>query len=284
MPELSLDGFLTKQEIQDQYGRHRRTLTEDVRKALVKEDKELLSLLRVHTQGDKVREGTELSADSLKEFTSQRLNPTVYLHPDFVEKVLQRKKATSSTKPNPTPKPSKQAAQQSSTNETASSAPSQEPPLPEDPQIRSIVLEHLHYSDRKHQEENKDLMDRILQVVETNQELQGQTNSLFNQFQNVLQEGGGVAKVIATSEPKNMPSRSSASSTSKESPVRPAIIIEAADSTPAKRPASKRSTTPKQHRPAKKKKSPAKPPAAPKNRPAKKRSFWKQDVRDFFRR
>lgn len=70
------------------------------------------------------------------------------------------------------------------------------PALPSDPSVRAIVLEHLHYSDRKHATEIKQLTDRVLQVVETNQQLQGQTNTLYNQFQDALKQSGGLKALI----------------------------------------------------------------------------------------
>jgi hypothetical protein len=72
-----------------------------------------------------------------------------------------------------------------------------EPPaLPADPTVRSIVLEHLHFNDQKHATEIKQLMDRVLQVVETNQQLQGQTNTLYNQFQDALKQSGGLKALV----------------------------------------------------------------------------------------
>jgi hypothetical protein len=76
-----------------------------------------------------------------------------------------------------------------------------EPPrLPSDPAVRAVVLEHLHYSDRKHIAEIKQLTDRVLQVVETNQQLQGQTNTLYNQFQDALKQSGGLKALVVGTE------------------------------------------------------------------------------------
>ena len=70
------------------------------------------------------------------------------------------------------------------------------PTLPVDPSLRAVVLEHLHYSDRKHASEIRQLTERVLQVVETNQQLQGQTNTLYNQFQDTLKQSGGLRALI----------------------------------------------------------------------------------------
>jgi hypothetical protein len=70
------------------------------------------------------------------------------------------------------------------------------PPLPVDPAVRAVVLEHLHFNDRKHAAEIRQLTDRVLQVVETNQQLQGQTNTLYNQFQETFKQSGGLKALI----------------------------------------------------------------------------------------
>ena len=75
-------------------------------------------------------------------------------------------------------------------------SPGSPPPLPSDLSIRAIVLEHLHFNDQKHAAELKDLTQRVLQVVETNQQLQGQTNTLFNQFQDAISAGGGLRALV----------------------------------------------------------------------------------------
>lgn len=93
-------------------------------------------------------------------------------------------------------------------------APLGDPPeLPADPTVRAVVLEHLHYSDRKHATEIRQLTDRVLQVVETNQQLQGQTNTLYNQFQETLKQSGGLKALIegsAASETKHGTTKSRA--------------------------------------------------------------------------
>jgi hypothetical protein len=124
-----------------------------------------------------------------------------------------------------------------------SATPGAPPPLPSDPTIRAVVLEHLHHNDQKHAAELRELTTRVLQVVETNQQLQGQTNTLFNQFQDAMSVGGGLRALVEnTSKPP-----------ASQDPVAPpdlpdlteAIVVDAKPQTPAsKRERSKSATSP----------------------------------------
>lgn len=284
MAEPTLDGFLSKQEIYDRFGRHRRTLTKDIRNAFAQDDTELLSLVRVQTQDGKVREGTELSAGSLKELTAERLNPTIYLHPDFVEKVIQRKRQASPRIKPETAQGTPKQPNQSATVPKSPSGPDDGPPLPDDPDARRIVLEHLHFHERRHREEASELMDRILQVVETNQKLQGQTNQLMNQFQDVLKEGGGLTNMIAPARRHG----STPQPTVGEEPQQPSTTsASVVDATVRAKPTPKRKTSPAKRKPTPKKSSQRKrtpkKPATRKKTPAKKKSIWKRDFREFLR-
>ena len=86
-----------------------------------------------------------------------------------------------------------------------SSMPGKPPPLPTDPSIRAVVLEHLHHNDQKHAAEMREMTDRVLQVVETNQQLQGQTNALFNQFQDAMSVSGGLRVLVENASSRRQP-------------------------------------------------------------------------------
>jgi hypothetical protein len=103
------------------------------------------------------------------------------------------------------------------------------PVLPSDPEMRALVLEHIHFNDKKHADEIKQLVDRVLQVVETNQQLQGQANTLYNQFQESLKQSGGL-KVLADGA-----TQKKARSMKKESPIRDQPSIVVVDSTKQER-------------------------------------------------
>jgi hypothetical protein len=97
------------------------------------------------------------------------------------------------------------------------------PTLPVDPSLRAVVLEHLHYSDRKHASEIRQLTERVLQVVETNQQLQGQTNTLYNHFQETLKQSGGLRSLIEGT-PAGDAKLQNASSTTDVRPARVSVV------------------------------------------------------------
>jgi hypothetical protein len=99
-----------------------------------------------------------------------------------------------------------------------------QPPLTVDPTMRAVVLEHLHFSDRKHAAEIRQLTDRVLQVVETNQQLQGQTNTLYNQFQETLKQSGGLKALIEGATPADANQEATRPHANEHPPV--ATIVE----------------------------------------------------------
>jgi hypothetical protein len=124
-----------------------------------------------------------------------------------------------------------------------SATPGTPPPLPSDPSIRAVVLEHLHHNDQKHAAELRELTTRVLQVVETNQQLQGQTNTLFNQFQDAMSVGGGLRALVESA------SKPPAAGQDSVAPVdvMEAVVVDANPQTPTpgnKRQSSKSAAAP----------------------------------------
>ena len=120
--------------------------------------------------------------------------------------------------------------------------PGTPPPLPTDPTIRAVVLEHLHHNDQKHAAELREMTDRVLQVVETNQQLQGQTNALFNQFQDAMSVGGGLRALVENAAKPTLATPKSATVPD----VTEAIVVDTETSTPvsaSKRPPTKTAAT-----------------------------------------
>jgi hypothetical protein len=109
-----------------------------------------------------------------------------------------------------------------------SATPGTPPPLPVDPAIRAVVLEHLHHNDQKHAAELKELTQRVLQVVETNQQLQGQTNTLFNQFQDAMSVGGGLRALVENASKPDASNQDAAITPG----VAEAIVVDAETSMP----------------------------------------------------
>jgi hypothetical protein len=218
--EPTVTQYLTKNELYDEFGRHPRTITKDITKAIATGDQELLLLAQLHTKNGKIIEATDVTSNTWKELSNEGENPAWYFSPQFVEIVRSRNakhRSPRRTQPRPTEEPSREKVQ-GSTNANSpqhESSKGEGPELPSDPSLRAIVLEHLQFQSYQHINENKELMDRILKLVETNQQLQSQTNALFNQFQVALQEGTisnsptPVANVAPqptkTTEPKKAP-------------------------------------------------------------------------------
>ena len=79
-----LEQFLLKSEIEERYGRARRTLTGDITKAIRTKDSELLTLLRVRTNDDQIREGTTIEPGQVKRLEAAGKQPEWLVHPEFV--------------------------------------------------------------------------------------------------------------------------------------------------------------------------------------------------------
>ena len=199
--EPKVPQYLTKNELYEEFGRHPRTLTKDITKAIARGDQELLALAQLHTKTGRIIEATEVNSNTWKELSDEGENPAWYFSPEFVEIVRQR----NSKKPQRRTRPvNQESATDNKTGATHDNSFDEnrgsEPALPSDAGARAVVLEHLQFQSLKHANENKELMGRILKLVETNQQLQSQTNSLFNQFQVALQDGVISSVIVPTKQ------------------------------------------------------------------------------------
>jgi hypothetical protein len=222
--EPKVPQYLTKNELYEEFGRHPRTLTKDITKAIARGDQELLALAQLHTKTGRIIEATEVNSNTWKELSDEGENPAWYFSPEFVEIVRQR----NSKKPQRRTRPvNQESATDNKTGATHDNSFDEnrgsEPALPSDAGARAVVLEHLQFQSLKHANENKELMGRILKLVETNQQLQSQTNSLFNQFQVALQEGVISSAVVPAKQ--NTTQRETAPST-KSSTQDSVIVVE----------------------------------------------------------
>ena len=223
--EPTVTQYLTKNELYEEFGRHPRTITKDITKAIARGDQELLSLAQLHTKNGRIIEATAATSTTWKKLSDEGENPAWYFSPEFVEIVRQR---NSKQQPRRRNKPTHQAPKSAEKNVDADSVSFErnrgaEPILPDDPSARAIVLEHLQFQSLKHASENKELMDRILKLVETNQQLQSQTNSLFNQFQVALQEGVISSAMVPTKGDSSKPTQSQAT---PAAPNQDVIVVE----------------------------------------------------------
>jgi hypothetical protein len=68
-------GFLNKKEIETNYGRSYRSLTRDITRAVKSRDANILRHLKLVTEDDRIREGTEVDLDLIQELSNSGLRP-----------------------------------------------------------------------------------------------------------------------------------------------------------------------------------------------------------------
>ena len=88
--EPTVTQYLTKNELYEEFGRHPRTITKDITKAIARGDQELLSLAQLHTKNGRIIEATEATSTTWKELSDEGENPAWYFSPEFVEIVRKR--------------------------------------------------------------------------------------------------------------------------------------------------------------------------------------------------
>jgi hypothetical protein len=235
--------WCTKKQAAKLIGRTERTLSRIVRDAVEHHSEEVLSNLKLtYTDGREVpgRDVTlELLAKNEKEGSRTRwFFRKLWWQDDFAPRLAESAEHEADDR-----NPDATANESKPERGVADAALGEPPPLPIDPAVRSVVLEHLHYSDRKHAIDLQQLTNRVLQVVETNQQLQGQTNTLYNQFQEALKQSGGLkALVIGTQTAPE-------SRTHHEHPGQAEVIDSHSEQSPASRvvsrPAKRAGTRPK---------------------------------------
>ncbi len=185
----------TKKQTAKMISRTERTVSRVVRDAVEKRTDDILANLKlVYANGDEVP-GANVTVELLAK-NEQEGNRTrwffrrVWWRDEFALRINDSSLTDAETTDNDH---ESEAAQDRGVGDKLVGEP---PALPTDSIVRAIVLEHLHFNDRKHAAEIKQLTDRVLQVVETNQQLQGQTNTLYNQFQETLKQSGGLKALI----------------------------------------------------------------------------------------
>ena len=75
MTTATLAGFLSKKEIEASYGRSFRSLTRDITRAVRAGDTDILRHLKLVTEDEKVREGSEVTLDLIQELSNDGLRP-----------------------------------------------------------------------------------------------------------------------------------------------------------------------------------------------------------------
>lgn len=191
MAQLTLNGYLTKRTAENRFGRHRRTLTDDISKALISGDEELLSLCRIRTKEGRVQEARGLSPDDIKSLVANGENPIWYILPEFVETVVKRKAALRGEP--------EEEAEEEITEEPVpiDSAPTREQAapaepsdiianLPKDAEERARMLQALYLDAMRARDEERQRNEKIFSLIETIPKQQEQTNVLLREFQNLM--------------------------------------------------------------------------------------------------
>lgn len=211
--------WCTKKQASKLIGRTERTVSRVVRDAVENRAEDILANLKLVYASGKEVPGPEVTRDLLanNEQEGRRTRwffRTAWWRDEYAPRI-NSEETTESESPENESTDGGTSENRGSGRTSKSGKP---PPLPADPTTRAVVLEHLHYNDQKHAAELRELTDRVLQVVETNQQLQGQSNTLYNQFQDALKLGGGLRALVETA---------SQSPTARQDPVTPLDASEA---------------------------------------------------------
>ena len=75
MTSANLTGFLNKKEIEANYGRSYRSLTRDITRAVKSGDTSILQHLKLVTEDDTVREGSDVTLDMIQDLSNNGLRP-----------------------------------------------------------------------------------------------------------------------------------------------------------------------------------------------------------------
>lgn len=303
MTPLTLEDHVSKTEAAQTYRRGLRSLTRDLGKALASRDEGVLKNWRLKTNDGVIKQGTDVTTEEVESLHSNGMVPTWWGFNPFLEAKYGRRDA-------PEPQQSQAAGgnpaadsfQEGTASTNSTNSPGEqpapftlvEPKLPEDQGVRAIVLEHHHYlnAKREHELSTKEariekLTDRVLDLVENNQELQSQSNKIANAFQEFIKDQG-------EGKPEAITQKSSAKHTAdpaKQKGIATAEIIEVeptkpteAKSKPPQKEKAKKTVEPKKTTTKKKatKKKQAQP-KKPKPSSTKKKGTWlEKNLPSFF--
>lgn len=197
-------AWCTKKQVAKIIGRSERTVSRILRKAIDNRTTDLLVNMKLVYKDGKETAGTKVTVAVYNKNEREKIWSRWYFRVSWWTDVYATELERSQGQQDEENQQDAESRSESSTERGATSDPAESaPPLPKDPNVRAVVLEHLHYNDQKHAVETSQLMDRVLLVVQTNQRLQGQTNELLNEFQDALKQGGGLRALIAAGAPSN---------------------------------------------------------------------------------
>lgn len=105
-------GYLTKKEIEEEFGRSHRSLTRDFSNAVRVGDSKILPNLKLRTDDGKELVGTDVTLELIQELSNQGLSPTWYARGEWVQEHYgkesakkQKKQSEQEEKPTPEERP-----------------------------------------------------------------------------------------------------------------------------------------------------------------------------------
>ena len=93
MTTVTLEGFLSKKEIEASYGRSYRSLTRDITRAVKTGDAKILQHLKLVTEDEKVREGTDVTLGMIQDLSNHGMRPTWLAEESWIAEWCARRSA-----------------------------------------------------------------------------------------------------------------------------------------------------------------------------------------------
>lgn len=83
MTPSAIPGYLTKKEVEEQYGRSYRSLTRDFSTAVRLKDESILVHLKLQTEDGTVRPGTDVTLEQIQEWSNRGYSPTWFVEENW---------------------------------------------------------------------------------------------------------------------------------------------------------------------------------------------------------
>jgi hypothetical protein len=247
MTPVTIDGYLSKKEIEAAYGRSFRSLTRDISRAVRASDANVLCHLKLVTEDNRIREGTEVTLAMVQELSNNGLRPMWLAEEAWVARwCAERSKRASSSDEPPEHLPQPPLIQQPSPPDLSAKNSAQLPAIE--------LLQH-RVNDQQQQiamlrgelQIKNEQIRTANQLAQQNQELMRNLQVLLKNVQDgLLGEGTRMLRTRSTTKP-----------TPHERP--PQTIVEAPPSTADQLPRRTAKPTRRKRAPAAKRPLPKKP-------------------------
>jgi hypothetical protein len=215
MTTFTLDGFLSKKEIESAYGRSFRSLTRDITRAVKAGDADVLRHLKLVTEDELVREGTDVTLDMIQELSNAGQRPMWLVEEGWVADWITRR---------PTRRGETVASQSSSpANTRAKEVHNSAPPVPAQSAPAPLLLERIKDQQqqinflRRQMDFKDDQIRTANQLAEQNQQLMQNLQVLLKNVQDGLLGEGSRRFIPARTSTK--PTESTPQSVVQQPPV-----------------------------------------------------------------